>query len=258
MTALTCICLKYGSLYGPEYVNRLLGGLRRNASEEIRLWCMTDDTRGIDPRVGLLNLPVEPFAERMEAALDTAPKRGRLKKISLFRPGLIPDHEGPILVLDLDVAITGPIKPLFTYAPQKICMRREWRGSSRATSLGHGSVERIDPGRHAYLYDFMASNPEAAVAFGGGSEQTYTSKSAARAGDFEPYPDNWIVSFKYDCRPPRPLNLILEPKLPADARVVCFHGRPKMDEAVAGYRAGPLRSTRPCAWLRDAWIGEVA
>lgn len=256
MPEITCICLKYGPLYGPEYVNRLYRGLLRHTRFDLRFFCMTDDPAGIDPRVERLPLPREPFAERMERALLTAPKRGRLKKISLFRPDLIPDLSGPLLVFDLDVAIVGPIDDLWHHAPGKICMRREWRSSSRAPSLGHGSVERIDPRAHSYLYEFMARDPEAAVAFGGGSEQTYTSASAARAGDFAPFPDDWIVSFKYDCRPTRPLNLFLPPRLPSDARVVCFHGRPKMDEAVTGYRGGLLHSTRASTWLRDAWIGS--
>lgn len=160
------------------------------------------------------------------------------------------------MVFDLDVAITGDIAPLFTFAPGKVCMRREWHTGGPAPSLGHGSVERFDPDLHSYLYDLMAENPEEAVAFGGGSEQAYTSKSADRAGDLAFYPDEWIASFKYDCRPPRPLNLLLSPRLPARAKVVCFHGRPKMDEAVLGYRAGVLHSTRPAHWLRDAWIGD--
>lgn len=256
MTELNCICLKYGTAYGPEYVNRLHAALLRNTAKDIRLFCMTDDPAGIDPGVELLDLPQEPFAERMERAMLTAPKQGRLKKISLFRPGLIPDLTGPLLVLDLDVAVVGPVDALWDHAPGKVCMRREWRRSSRAPSLGHGSVERFDPQLHGYLYEFMARDPEAAVALGRGSEQTYTSASAARAGDFEPFPDDWIVSFKYDCRPSRPLNLFRPPHLPKNARIVCFHGRPKMDEAVRGYRAGPLHSTRACAWLRDAWIGS--
>ena len=257
MTDFNCICLKYGSAYGPEYVNRLRAGLKRNTRLALRFFCMTDDRRGLDPGIEVLPLPDEPFAARMEAALASAPKQGRLKKISLFRPALIADLSGPLMVFDLDVAIVGPVDDLLTHAPGKICMRREWRGSSRAPSLGHGSVERFDPKLHPYLYDFMARDPEAAVALGGGSEQTYTSASAARAGDFAPYPDAWIASFKYDCRPARPWNLFMAPRLPEGARVVCFHGRPKMDEAVAGYRAG-LSSTKACGWLRDAWIGAAA
>ncbi|MFC3085766.1 hypothetical protein ACFOD6_06860, partial [Tabrizicola soli] len=99
MTELNCICLKYGTAYGPEYVNRLHAALLRNTTKDLRLFCMTDDPAGIDPRVELLDLPNEPFAERMDRAMRSAPKQGRLKKISLFRPGLIPDLTGPLLVL---------------------------------------------------------------------------------------------------------------------------------------------------------------
>lgn len=257
MTSLTCLCLKYGTLYGAEYVNRLFYALKRNSAGSAILWCMTDDPKGIDQGVKILPLPVEPFADRMDAALLKAPKQGRMKKLSLFKPGLLPNHSGPILVLDLDIAICGDIAPFFTHAPGKVSMRSEWRGSGKAPSVGHGSIERFDPELHPYLYDFMAESPEEAVAFGYGSEQSYTSRSAVRAGDFEPFPSEWIASFKFDCRPPAPFNLLRAPRLPAGARVVCFHGRPKMDEAVDGYRAGPFHSTRPCGWLRDAWIGET-
>ncbi|MFN6925747.1 MAG: glycosyl transferase [Tabrizicola sp.] len=254
MAEINCICIKYGTAYGSEFVNRLRDGLARNTNSDLRFFCMTEDRAGIGPKVEVLALPEEPFAARMEKAMEAAPKKGRLKKISLFRPGLIPDLVGPLLVFDLDVAIVGPIDELRDYAPGKVCMRREWRTSHRAPSIGHGSVERFDPKLHHYLYDFMAKDPEGAVALGGGSEQTYTSASAVRAGDFQPFPDDWIVSFKYDCRPARPLNLFLPPRLPVGARVVCFHGRPKMDEAIAGYRAG-LSTTLPCEWLRKAWVG---
>ena len=257
MGEINCICLKYGTAYGPEFVNRLRAGLVRHSNTDLRFICMTDDASGIDKDVEIIDLPDEPFAAQMETAMLSAPKQGRLKKISLFRPDLISDLAGPLLVLDLDVAVVGPVEDLLHHAPGKVCMRREWRRSSRAPSLGHGSVERFDPHVHTYLYEFMARDPAAAVAFGCGSEQTYTSASAERAGDFAAFPDDWIVSFKYDCRPRRPLNLVQTPYLPKGARFVCFHGRPKMDEAIAGYQAGLLRSTRPCPWLRDAWIGNA-
>lgn len=253
--SLNCICLKYGSLYGPEYVNRLYAALVRNSHRDVRLLCMTDDPSGIDPKVEILPLPEEPFAPRMVEAMRTAKKNGKLKKISLFRPDLIGDLDGPLLVLDLDVAITGSVDELFDYAPGKVCMRRVWLTNAPVVALGHGSVERFDPRLHGYIYDFMATDPEGGVALGEGSEQAYTSRIAAKHGDLVHYPDEWIVSFKYQCRPPRPLNMFLEPRLPPNARVVCFHGRPKMDEAVDGYRANPLHMTRPCGWLRKSWIG---
>lgn len=256
MAVTNCICLKFGTLYGPEYVNRLYGGLRRNTQSDLRFFCMTDDARGFDAGIEVIPLPHEPFHDRMFALMKAKGWRAPFQKISMFRPGLIADLDGPLLVFDIDVVITGDIDALRDYMPGKLCMRREWGSRPGFQSLGHGSVEKIEPARHAYLYDFMAQDPEAALTIFGASEQNYTSLSAERAGDFEFFPEKWIVSFKVDCRPKRPLNLFMEPRLPADARVVCFHGRPKMEEAVEGYRAGPLHSTRPCKWMRDAWIGR--
>ncbi|MEM0977110.1 MAG: glycosyl transferase [Pseudomonadota bacterium] len=255
MSVTNCICIKYGTLYGPEYTNRLYAGLKRWATSDIRMFCMTDDANGIDPSVEILPLPSEPFHARMFKAMETTAKRGRLQKISMFRPDLVPDLQGPVMVFDLDVVITGDVVALRDYKPGKICMRREWNSGGKAPSLGHGSVERFDPKLHPYLYTYMAENTEEAVEFANGSEQSYTSRLADREGDFEPFPDEWIVSFKYACRPPRPLNLVIEPRLPKDAKVVCFHGRPKMEEAVEGYQAGLLHSTRPCGWMKEYWIG---
>lgn len=255
MIVTNCICIKYGTLYGPEYVNRLFAGLRRNTRSEVRMFCMTDDAEGLDRRIEILSLPEEPFHEQMFAAMQSAPKRGRMQKVSLFRPDLVPDLEGPMMVFDIDIVITGNIDELRDYAPGKVCMRLEWTRSGKAPVLGHGSVERFDPDLHGYLYEFMAREPERAVTMGGGSEQSYTSICAREHGDFEPYPEQWIVSFKHHCRPARPFNLILEPHLPPDARVVCFHGRPKMTEAVEGYRPNILHRTRPCSWLKNAWLG---
>ena len=65
MEAITCICLKYGTLYSPEYVNRLHAGLVRNSSLPVRLVCMTDNAQGLNPRVEVLPLPEETFAGRM-------------------------------------------------------------------------------------------------------------------------------------------------------------------------------------------------
>jgi hypothetical protein len=255
MPPTNCICIKYGTLYGAEYVNNLFAGLQRYSKSDIRMICMTDDRTGIAPEVEILPLPQEPFHSRMFKAMEKAPKQGRLQKVSVFRPGLIPDLEGPLMVFDLDVVITGNIDEMRDYAPGKMCMRLEWNTSKGVPTLGHGSVERFDPKAHGYLYDFMAQEPEAAVALGGGSEQSYTSLCAQKHGDFEPFPSEWVASFKYDCRPQRPLNLFLEPRRPPQAKVLCFHGSPSIPEAIDGYRASLLRRTRPCPWLKTAWSG---
>lgn len=256
MTVTNCICIKYGTRYGPEYPNRLYAGLRRQSSSGIRLYCLTDDRTGLRPEIEVLPLLEEAFYPTMFAEMARRGWKSPFRKVSLFRPGLIADLVGPLLILDLDIVVVGDVAELATFAPGKVAMRREWNSKPGRVSFGHGSVEKIEPDLHGWLYEDVARDPVSALKLGQGSEQSYTSTNAHNRGALEHFPDDWIASFKYDCRPPRPLNLILQPKLPPTARVICFHGAPKMEDAVSGYRAGPFRSTRPCAWLRDTWMGD--
>ena len=54
------------------------------------------------------------------------------------------------------------------------------------------------------------------------------------------------------------MNYMRAPRLPDNARVVCFHGRPKMSEAVRGYRGSLMRWSHPAAWLKEHWITRAA
>jgi hypothetical protein len=45
------ICMKWGTKYGPEYVNRLYAMVRRHLSGDFHLVCLTDDTAGIRSEV---------------------------------------------------------------------------------------------------------------------------------------------------------------------------------------------------------------
>ncbi len=184
------------------------------------------------------------------------PKRkGAWRKVSLFKSGLA-GMEGPVLGFDIDVAITGPLDDLFDFAPGKVAMRHDWLEARRGRPGGHGSVFRYDPALHGYLYDEFAADPEGAATRSKGSEQKYTSSTAQAHGDFAYLPPEWIASFKRDSIHYPPLNLLLEPRLPKGTRVMCFHGTPKMEEALAGYRGEWFRTTRPAKWLRDYWLQE--
>ncbi|TCS62335.1 hypothetical protein EDD52_10975 [Primorskyibacter sedentarius] len=251
------ICIKWGTLFGPEYVNRLYSGVRRNLSQPVRFFCMTEETNGLHPDVEVLPLPVEPYAEPMAAALAVANRQGAMRKVSLFRPDLVPDLDGPFLGFDLDVVITGDLTPIWEMPADKISMRHDWTEKRKGRPTGHGSVFRFNPARHGYLYNDLAANPYAEVEKARGSEQRYTSHKAMDNGDFEYIPGEWVVSFKYDCLGLPPVNYLRDPVLPPEARVVCFHGRPKMSEAVTGYKGSWIRHSRPCAWLKDHWIDRA-
>jgi hypothetical protein len=74
-------------------------------------------------------------------------------------------------------------------------------------------------------------------------------------GDLEYFPDGWICSFKRQAIPLFPLNFLITPRLPADCRVMCFHGTPKMEEALAGDCPKWRYRTRPAKWLGEHWVG---
>ena len=248
------ICIKWGTLFGPEYVNRLYSGVRRNIQAEVRFFCMTEHAEGLHSDIEVLPLPVEPFADPMNAALSVANRQGAMRKTSLFRKGLIPDLKGPLLGFDLDVVITGDLTPIWDMAPGKIVMRHDWIEARKGRPTGHGSVFRFDPSRHGYLYDDLAINPYEEVEKARGSEQRYTSHKAMDRGDFEYIPGDLVVSFKHGCLDLPPMNYLRAPRLPDKARVVCFHGRPKMSEAVEGYRGSLLRRSKAAPWLKEHWI----
>jgi hypothetical protein len=251
------ICIKWGTKYPPCYVNRLYSGVERNLMRPFRFFCVTEQPEGVRPEVEVLPLPVEPFASKITSTLEESKRKGAFGKISLFNPTLT-EAQGPFLGFDLDVLITGSLDDLIDFAPGKICMRHDWLGARRGRPDGHGSVFRFDPSLHSYLYEDFAVDPINSIRYHKYSEQKYTSATAQRHGDFEYFPGDWIASFKRDSMRIPPLNFLLEPKLPPKARVMCFHGNPKMEEAVEGFEGGFFRHTQPCSWLRKQWLSDKA
>ena len=54
---ISVICWKWGKLFSPVYVNRLRSMLARHLHIPHRLYCITDDRRGLDPEVGYFAMP---------------------------------------------------------------------------------------------------------------------------------------------------------------------------------------------------------
>ncbi len=110
------LCMKWGTKYGPEYVNRLYGMVSRHLRGPFRFVCLTDNSMGVNPEVDCLPLP------RMELAPGA--DRG-WPKLSTFKAGL---HglKGTALFLDLDVVIVGDITPFFEQ-PGDFLIIKDWK-----------------------------------------------------------------------------------------------------------------------------------
>lgn len=251
MSDANCIVVKWGDKYPAAEVNRLFAGVARMTKRDVRFLCLTDDPEGLAPDIEPLALRDTPLQSRIRAAQGRLRRAGgALRKTAVFEPGLVPDLEGRLLCLDIDVLVTGPLDDLFDHAPGKVVMPPPFKARSHIETRGEGSAILFDPGRHGFLHDDIARNTEEMLDFSMGSEQRYTSFTAERHGALAHFPPDWVVSFTRHAMPPRPLNLVLPPRLPPGARILCFPSHPKADEAVSGWRAG-LRSSRPAPWIAD-------
>lgn len=60
---LTVVCVRWGDKYGPEYVERLASGVRRNLRRRYNFVCFTDDVLALD---GMTRVVAKPIGARCE------------------------------------------------------------------------------------------------------------------------------------------------------------------------------------------------
>ena len=132
------LCMKWGTKYGPEYVNRLYGMVRRHLQRRVPLRLPDRPQRGIVPRGAM---PADPAAGTARRAFPSAAG----PKLTTFAADL---HglRGTALFLDLDVVIVDDITPFFEL-PGDFLIIHDWKRPWRVT--GNSSVYRFRLGAHA-------------------------------------------------------------------------------------------------------------
>jgi hypothetical protein len=144
----------------------------------------------------------------------------------------------------------------FTYEPGKIAIIHNWvhwRKSlfGKRPEIGNSSVFRWQANKHGHVVEqYLVEKDWALETFQ--PPQSYLSHCIRERMVY--WPDSWVKSFKKHCRPPYPLNLFLEPRLPKEASIIAFHGRPDPDEALVGYKGKkPHHSVLPAKWIQRHW-----
>lgn len=234
------LCMKWGTKYGPEYVNRLYAMVRRNLKGDFRFVCLTDDGSGIRAEVECFPIPDLKLP-------DGLPERG-WKKLTTFEVDL---HglKGTALFLDVDVVITDSIDAFFEQ-PGEFLIIHDWKRPWRVT--GNSSVYRFKLGAHAdVLQQFRTTGAEARDAFR--NEQAFLSDVLHKQGKLSYWPTSWCCSYKYHCIPPWPTNYWREPSVPAGTKIVIFHGEVNPPDALEGRRNRALRFVRRAPWIADYW-----
>jgi hypothetical protein len=134
---ITVCCLKQGTKYGADYVNKLYRGVLANLRRPFDFICYTDDPTGVN-------------CQTMPLLCEEPGWWGKMGFYQEDLPGVMTEK---ILFLDLDVVITGILEPVIDFDsdfamvkdyPLVSCTSREERfGNSSAILLRVGSQTQI-------------------------------------------------------------------------------------------------------------------
>lgn len=231
------LCMKWGTKYGPAYVNVLHAMVGRHLSPPFRFICLTDDADGIEQGIECRPLP--------SIELGGAPPHHGWRKISVFSPALH-DLDGRVLFLDLDIVVVAALDPFFEQ-PGAFCIIENW--TQRGSGIGNSSVFRFEAGAHLSVFEKFCRNA-AAITRAHPNSQTWLSKAI---GEKTYWPKDWCRSFKHHCLPGRLLRPFVPPRLPEGARIIVFHGDPKPPDAARGVWPGGRRRLRAAPWIAEHW-----
>ncbi|KWT85210.1 MULTISPECIES: glycosyltransferase [unclassified Variovorax] len=239
------LCMKWGTKYGPDYVNRLYAMVHRHLSGEFNFVCLTDDPKGIRSEVQCFPIPP------LDLALAPGQADRAWKKLTTFEENLY-GLRGQALFIDLDVVIVGSLDAFFEYPGEFLIIHdyaRPWR---RRRITGNSSVYRFEIGAHPDVLAYFRENMDAVQAKYR-NEQTYLSAFMHRKGTLAYWPPEWCPSFKYHGIPAWPTNYWREPFVPEGARIMVFHGECNPPDALAGRRNRRFRFIRPARWITQFW-----
>lgn len=215
------LCLKHGTKYSADYVNRLHNMVKRNCTLEFDFWCMTEIEKDLNPDIKTIPLPktlsgwwCKPYMFSKELPID-----------------------GTILYIDLDVVISNNIDKLFTYQPNHWCVIRDFTRSIRADwKKYNSSVVRFKKGQLYNVWeDFRKNHRDIQRRLHGDQDWLF---EATRKQQAMFYPDNWILSWKWEVRKSkefasgghkgnRKLKFIENVVPPKDCCITVFHGDPQ-------------------------------
>lgn len=253
------ICIKWGTAYDAEYVNKLQNMVVRNSSYEINFYCFTDDSEGFNADIIVKPLPVlnttkeyqEKYAYRKEAGLCDD-ELGGLKGERVF-------------FFDLDVVIISNLDELFDYpADDQFCIIDDW--NSKGHHIGQATCYSWVVGRLGFVKEYYENHPKEVIdKFSTASQEYLSSKVIEKYGSLNFWPDNWFCSFRFHCMHKiGPLRHFIAPQIPINRlglKVIAFHGTPNPREALQGIWALKKHDTwkrvykacKPTIWIEKYW-----
>jgi hypothetical protein len=215
------LCLKHGTKYNAEYVNKLYNMTRRHCTVDYIFVCLTEDPKNLDPNILVVPLPSN--------------LQGWWCKPYMFSSEL--GLNGTILYLDLDLIIASNIDHLFSYEPKRWCTIRDFTRVQRPLwEKYNSSVVRFNTGQLTNVWELFKKDHKAIESkYHGDQDWLYFVTSTSNPAAL--YPDSWIKSWKWEIRQSKDLksggtkgNRVLRTiehiTPPKDCCITVFHGDP--------------------------------
>jgi hypothetical protein len=242
--------MKWGTLYGPEYVNILYHMVKRHLSQPFRFICITDSGVGLESGIDIVDLP--PFNEPPPEYYILCQA---WRKLLLFENPLY-GIEGKVLFLDLDVVIVDSIDCFFEFS-DNLCIIENWSQPNRL--IGQASVMSFTAGQHPELLEKYRKQQDLVVKKHI-TEQVYIPRELGK-GHFDFFPEEWCKSFKYHCMHGGIKNSFLPPAaFPKNSKIIVFHGHPNPINAIEGNWGKPVpwykrfyKTVKPTQWVAEHW-----
>lgn len=216
------VCVKNGSQYGAEYVEILADMVLRNLNKTHRLkfHCFTNDD-------------VE-FSEHIQKKPLPENLQGWCAKMYLFKDGLFPDGE-QVVYIDLTTVITSGLDDIFKYEGDFAVLRDFYHPERLQPAFMSWKTNTL-----GYVWDRYVEAGYPSV-----DDMTWINANVPKADILQDlFPDSF-VSYKVHCKN----------GIPRGAKVVKFHGFPKMGDFVNEYAMKdgfPVMEYR-APWLENIW-----
>jgi len=224
--SITVICVRYGNLYGREYVERLRNMVSRNLTIPYEFVCLTDDRHPIE---GVRSI-YQPAAGYQKLWWH---------KIHLFDRDL--PLAGKILYFDLDVVIHRDITKIANFSFKEMAGIRDFnRKFYPSWQYLNSSVMSWYHGNQHHIYESFRNNTVAATRLHG--DQDYIWNSMKNKITF--WPESWIQSYKWEIRSRNELSMISGKRRfktvfngdpDPECSVTVFHGDPKPQDVMDRY-----------------------
>ena len=219
------ICVKWGKLYGPEYVLNLYSGVKRHMDKNFAFHVFTDDDSHIPKLPGLVihRLP----------AWRVPNSRGWWFKMEIFNAAH--NLKGRNLYVDLDVIITGNCKEMWNFASPNFIICHDFNRAFIPSYNGvNSSVMCWSDSDMHWLYERFQNNRDEQMLKHRGDQDFIQ----AEISQYQFFPKEWAMSYRWEIwrggHKDGRTSLYHSDEhasiIPQDCKMVIFHGKPKPHE----------------------------